>query len=256
MIAHNVEHRLFARQVEQLPTYAQFAAPLLRREVQKLKDYELAGARAIERLVCISSEDSKYFAQLSPHMRIFHLPPVFSYSAFRRKVHELPEGSMLKLGFLANLAWWPNKEGLDWFLDKVYPNLGEHIQLHLFGNGSRQISGNHSRVTGHGFVDDIADVWRRCDIMICPIVSGSGVNIKFAEAIYNGMPTISTPLAARGLGLPPDPAVIQLDSPEQWIDFLNSGRASEMASKVPAPALSAHFAPESYTQSLVEFLEC
>src|SRR6476469_9574786 len=54
-----------------------------------------------------------------------------------------------------------------------------------------------ARVTQHGPVDNLAEVWSRCDLMICPMLTGSGVSTKLAEAVYHGVPGLATSLATR-----------------------------------------------------------
>jgi hypothetical protein len=90
--------------------------------------------------------------------------------------------------------------------------------------------------------------------MICPMRSGSGINIKFIEAIYNGCPVLATPLTGRGLGEIKDPAVVFLDGAEAWIEFLRGPGALALAQRSPAPALSDRFSARDAGAALKSFL--
>jgi hypothetical protein len=49
-----------------------------------------------------------------------------------------------------------------------------------------------------GEVDDIDTFYRSLDAVVVPVISGSGMAIKFAESIARGIPTISTIAGSRG----------------------------------------------------------
>ena len=73
------------------------------------------------------------------------------------------------------------------------------------------------------------------------IFSGGGVNIKFAEAVYNGIPLLASTFAARGLPIQPDPGIVLLDHPGEWIDFLTSERARELQNRDLPASLARPF---------------
>ena len=67
--------------------------------------------------------------------------PITWYNALEKNFNPLAmikASAPIKIGFLANFDWWPNKDGLNWFLDSVYPSIRKDIELHLFGNGSEK----------------------------------------------------------------------------------------------------------------------
>lgn len=52
-----------------------------------------------------------------------------------------------------------------------------------------------------GYVKNIRDYFEAADIAINPMLSGGGTNIKMLEYLASGLPTITTFIGARGLGL-------------------------------------------------------
>jgi len=154
---------------------------------------------------------------------------------------------------LANFGWWPNREGLAWFVAKVFPHISSKIQLHVFGPESQRVAPIHPRIRRHGYVASLSEVWETCDIMISPVFSGGGVSVKVAEAIYNGMPLLGSVFSARGLPLDPDPSIVLLDRPEAWIEFLNSG-ADALAGRTVPRSIADRFRAEVYCQAFSEFL--
>jgi GT2 family glycosyltransferase len=70
--------------------------------------------------------------------------------------------------------------------------LSENDPLH------RQIL-EHPEIRFLGFVENIEDFYRDVDLVICPVMSGTGINVKTVQALAFGMPLLSTSHAAKGV---------------------------------------------------------
>ena len=60
---------------------------------------------------------------------------------------------------------------------------------------------NTQKVIFSGYVNDIQQYFRAADVAINPMISGSGTNVKMLQYLASGIPTITTPLGAQGLGV-------------------------------------------------------
>ena len=177
-------------------------------------------------------------------------PPIFSDPVAPRPPRT---AGPLRVGFLGHMAWWPNQRGLEWFLSKVFPHIRAGVHLHLFGEGTEHLAtGADPRVSRHGPVADLAEVWGTCDLMICPVVAGAGVCTKLAEAVYHGVPVIATSLATRGLPLSDDPCLTVGDSAEDWIARLTSP-AARAGGRI-SPELSCRFAVDTHREAVQRFI--
>ena len=256
LIAHNVEHELYRSQIERTPGSDGMLDPLLRHDWLKLREYEDAGLQKVGRAIFLSRDEGAEYGRRFPRLSWIHVPPVFAYSAWQRPANGRA-GTGLDIGMLANFDWWPNQSGLGWLLDHVLPHTGPDLRLHLFGNGSKRYARRHHRLVAHGYVARVERVWSTCDFFVCPIFEGAGVNVKMAEAIYNRVPVLARPFAARGLGFDAvdDPAIVLLDTAAEWIDFLASSSAHALASTRSSEDLTDRFRPETYRQ-VVESLLC
>jgi glycosyltransferase involved in cell wall biosynthesis len=251
MIAHNIEHQVLESQIPGFLDKA-VTGPLLRRDLRKLRAFELESLRRAGNLIFLSSLDAEYARVHCPEVRSIVVPPVFEGSPAARRRRSPVERSF-HIGMLANFEWWPNREGLAWFLDRVFPHISSGIQLHLFGNRSRQLAPLHPRIRPHGYAASLSEVWNACDVIISPVFSGGGVCVKVAEAIYHGMPLLASRFAVRGLPLDPDPSIVLLDRPEDWIGFLNSGVGALAAQTVPR-FIADRFSADAHRRQLSEFL--
>jgi glycosyltransferase involved in cell wall biosynthesis len=249
LIAHNIEHLLLEEQAAVLARRLPPLRPILRWEHRRMERYETAGIRSVGNVLFLSSFDAAHHRGGALAARVLVTPPLFSDSAAPRRPRT---SGPLRVGFLGHMAWWPNRRGLAWFLSKVFPRVGAGVHLHLFGEGTQHFAMSDDRVSRHGPIDDLADVWGTCDLMICPVVAGGGVCTKLAEAVYHGVPTIATSLATRGLPLTDDPCLTVSDSAEDWIARLASptARTGERISS----ELSCRFAVDTHREAVQRFV--
>lgn len=106
---------------------------------------------------------------------------------------------------LAAMDWWPNREGLDWFLAEAWPRVRRErpaARLRLAGRGLADFARGRSwpGVAVEGEVPDAAAFLRSSPVVVVPLLSGSGVRVKVVEAMALGRAVVATPRAAEGLG--------------------------------------------------------
>lgn len=106
---------------------------------------------------------------------------------------------------LAAMDWWPNREGLDWFLAEAWPRVRRErpaARLRLAGRGLADFARGRSwpGVALEGEVPDAAAFLRSSPVVVVPLLSGSGVRVKVVEAMALGRAVVATPRAAEGLG--------------------------------------------------------
>lgn len=254
LIAHNIEHRLMRGLADRVTGMEALLRPVLYRDVDKLSTLEIAAAKRARNVLSISDEDADYFRNLDGNMNVVTFLPTFNYPPYTRV--ERPRKRPLNVGFMAKMTWWPNQEGAAWFIDEVLANLDPSETVgHFYGAGSEAFEGRVPNLVTHGFVDSLDEVWRNCDIMICPILSGSGVNIKFVEAVYNRMPVLATSLAARGLPPIQDDRIVYLDHPSEWIEFLSSPGALELAAGSVSTRIAGLFHSDNQRQHIADFVD-
>lgn len=214
-----------------------------------MERFETAGIRSVGNVLFLSSFDASHPRAGRFATRTLVTPPLFFDPPASRPPRR---AGPLQIGFLGNMAWWPNHRGLSWFLSQVFPHLGQGVHLHLFGEGTPRYARDDDRVSGHGPMGDLTQVWSRCDLMICPVIAGGGVCTKLAEAVYHGIPAVATSLATRGLPLTNDPYLIVSDRPADWIAHLTSP-AARTGERISA-SLSCRFAVDTHREAVQRFI--
>ena len=159
----------------------------------------------------------------------------------------------LRLGFLADFAWWPNRQNWKWLINEILPKVHRPIAVHVFGRQSEQIP-TCDRVVAHGFVHELGAVWDQVDIMICPIrdrcrrkYQACGESVQ-SNAGSRNQPGPPWPRLPSGSGL------VIIDSAEEWVSFLNSSEADRLATQLPSEELSRQFAADRHREKLNNFI--
>jgi glycosyltransferase involved in cell wall biosynthesis len=253
LVAHNIEHLLFDSQIQNLTWAYRPLLRLLRNDWQRLRDFELQGISRTGNVIFLSSEDAAYAAHHCKDLRSTVIPPLFDHDpAYQMRKNA---GPVLDIGYLGNFGWWPNQQGLRWFIKEVLPHVNTPMRLHLFGYGSDSSWRGDRRIVGHGMVEPIEQIWSSCDFLICPAFAGGGVSVKLVEAAYNRIPVLANKNAARGLPLLDDPAVMFLDDPKEWVELLNSTAARDLAERTVSEKTAARFSMDFYKDALHEFIK-
>ncbi len=182
--------------------------------IEKIKELEIDLCRNSDYIVAVSQEDKEEFQQYVPSSaKIF----VCSNGVARRKINKninyhlkndlLGRKIILFIGsayppnaigfweMLGNLLWVPNSANII-VLGGVSKMLLDYMpkEFELY----RQVIEN--KIILLGFVDDeyLQSFIELSSVIILPITSGGGSNLKTAEAIASGKPVVSTSFACRG----------------------------------------------------------
>jgi len=246
LIVHNLEHQLLT---QQLACY-HFLSSLLKHEVSKHRQYEIEGFHRADGVIFLSATEMAWSMTQVPDLRAFHVPPLFTSSPASRKPQSRGQ---LRLGYLADCAWWPNRQNWLWLIEEVLPKVRRSIQVHAFGRQSELLPSHHQAIL-HGRVHDLAAVWDQVDIMVCPIRTGAGVSIKVAESLYHRMPILATAQAVRGFVCSSGQGLVVIDHADGWAAFLNSSEADRLAGQGPSAELCEQFAIDRYEEQLKYFI--
>lgn len=148
-----------------------------------------------------------------------------------------------------------NTRGLAAFLDTAFLPVLQPAGFTLLVVGGvcdwlAETRGDLPGVIPAGILPDLRPIYELSAIVVLPVVGGTGFPIKTIDALANGLPTVGTPLAFRGL----DPTdygarVADIEGMAAEILDLAAGAAPDPAPR-PAPALSFR----GYCQTWAEFL--
>lgn len=113
-------------------------------------------------------------------------------------------GEPLKLLFVGAYGWEPNVEGIMWFSNTVMKKLEDvEVCLYIAGYGTEELQESEELVNTRnikilGTVNDLGEVYGQMDIVVSPILSGTGMKTKTAEALMHGKFILGTEEALEG----------------------------------------------------------
>ncbi|MFT8247079.1 glycosyltransferase family 4 protein [Roseomonas sp. BN140053] len=201
--------------------------------------------------VC-TDEDVQTLRVDYPDASIVKIPNVID----RNLLPERPADGKFNVLFVGNLSFAPNIEGLRLFLDQGWPILlGSHPQarLKVVGiNPSPDVLAlvEKHKLDLHANAPTLQPFYESCDVVIVPILYGSGTRIKILEAMAYGRPVVSTPLGAEGMELEHGRHLLLADTMSSFAAVL--GRlAEDPALGRDLAAQAREFQQERYTPSAI-----
>ncbi len=132
--------------------------------------------------------------------------PLYIYNEFKEidYAHKNRQDIMFVGGFTHN----PNVDAVVYFVEEVMPKIREKnipFKVYIVGsNATEQIevyANQHDDiiVTGRISDEELERLYSSCRLVIAPLRYGAGVKGKVVEALYNGIPLITTSVGAEGL---------------------------------------------------------
>jgi glycosyltransferase involved in cell wall biosynthesis len=201
---HNIEHLLLART-------ARAGASLARRafcaiDGRKVRAEEVDAWTRLDGCTLTSDHDREVLLADAPRTRTAVVPNGVDLDAFRPSAGTPEPKSLL---FFGAIDYYPNTEGLLFFLDEVMPRLRAATPgVHLRIVGRRPPEAIRSRqgpdVEVVGAVDDVRPHIERAAVVIVPLRIGGGTRLKILEAMAMGKAVVSTSLGAEGLDAVPE----------------------------------------------------
>jgi glycosyltransferase involved in cell wall biosynthesis len=213
--AHNIEWMLWDS-VAQTETHL-VKRFLYRRWMRTLRIVERNIWTRVNRVLAITPED----AQIVKHS-VENTVPVSILPATAPKVATLMqklERVPLHAYHLGGLGWLPNRQGICWFMEKVWPEVlkvAPRVELHLGGEAvSDLVSIFPTNVCVHGLVKDLPGFLQSVDVLVLPYKSGGGLRIKAVEALAYGKVVIGTKMGLAGIPKMGE-CVLEANSPEDF----------------------------------------
>jgi glycosyltransferase involved in cell wall biosynthesis len=213
---HNVEHMIWERLWKN--ETRRFRRALLEIECKKMRRAEAAACASSNLTLAVSENDRVVLSAAAPNAKVEAVPTGVDTSYFH------PNGtrqSAAQLVFTGSMDWYPNEEGVLYFIDAILPLIRREIpeaSLTIVGRNPtprlRAVASAAVRVTGT--VDDVRPYVGEAAVYVVPLRIGGGTRLKIFEALAMGKAVVSTRIGAEGLPLVPGKHFIEADDP---VDF-------------------------------------
>lgn len=175
------------------------------------------------------SADISYYPSYIEKEEIHKIDPSISVKAITAYVYDQfkedinydfasKEGVLFVGGFRHN----PNADAVLWFVEEIWPLIRKEQEMNFYIVGSYvteeiQMLDGKNGIVVKGFVSDeeLSSLYAQCKMVVVPLRYGAGVKGKVVEAVYNGMPIVTTSVGAEGIENIEKAVVIE-DNPEKF----------------------------------------
>lgn len=222
MRAHNVEHEIWERISSH--TTNGIKRWYLHHLTRKLRRYETKCLQEYDLLLPITQRDLRYFRQLGCEK-----PAVVTPIGIRSEDFPLAmplSNKAPSISFIGSLDWMPNLEGLEWFIQRVWPQLHKNfpdLELHIAGRNTPHslLQLKKPNIYVHGEVPDSASFIHKHSMMVVPLLSGSGMRAKILEGMALGKVVISTSIGLEGISATHRQDVLVANTPDQFVESVS-----------------------------------
>lgn len=259
--AHNVEHEIWQRASSNQPSLLKkLYFNILANRIRKAETTLLT---RIDLLVPITDRDYNRFKELGYNGKCMVSPVGYNY--IKANINELQNESEERSIFhLGGLDWFPNQEGILWFLKNCWNKILDkkpNTRFYIAGrNAPDDFVSKVQKFPGViycGEIQNSVEFIRTKGIMVVPILSGSGMRVKIVEGMALGKAIVSTPIGAEGINAKNGSEIIIASTPEQMSDALislltNTQKAIQIGKQAQLFAES-NFNNSVITQKLLSF---
>jgi polysaccharide biosynthesis protein PslH len=259
--AHNIEHEIWERNAKQEKSFIR--KWYLQKLSKRIKYFKLNIMNHYDFLIPITERDSAKYQKLG-NTRPTHVVPA-GYE-MPSNVPDTQNVVYPSLFFIGALDWFPNQEGLMWFLEKVWPNLlRKHTSLifHVAGrNAPRWIQRRFSETPNVNFLGEIDDAHQyihQYAVMIAPLFSGSGMRVKIIEGMALGKTIVTTSIGAEGIDVMPGKNILVEDNEQDFLKItdqvLTNRSLFDEIGQEAFDFVKKRYDNERITKSLAEFYQ-
>ncbi len=215
--SHNIEHEIWQRMaLNEINPLKKWYFNLLS---EKIKQFENTTMHGVDAIAAITSRDKEYYQKQGFKGELVTVNAGANLSKFQPDFSKTTPGTLC---FLAGMDWMPNQQGLDWFLDMIWPEVKNNIPeiiLHIAGKAmpEKYYYLDDTSVEIHGLVPDAVEYLQKYEIFIVPLLSGGGMRLKVVEGMAVGKCILATTVGAEGVEYSNKNNIVIADTPEEWI---------------------------------------
>lgn len=189
---------------------------------KQAKGWELDVIRSCDITIVMSPVEQAILQQEIPDTVVKLIPLMFV-----EPVHDCPAYEERKdFLFIGGFPHAPNVDAVLFFCKEVLPLVKASLPeatFHIVGNsppGEVLALGEQPGVIVHGYVKDIAPIFKMCRLSVAPLRYGAGIKGKIGTSMTYGVPVIATSIAAEGMEIEANKHVKVADNPKDFADAI------------------------------------
>lgn len=228
--AHNIEYLIWERHIanEKTPLKKTY----LKLQTNRLKKFEESVFKKVDAIVTITDADKEHILSKKLNSHVFTCITGVNLSEYDQKQEvKKIENSLFYFG---SMDWIPNQEAVEWFLDNCWKEL---LKLNpatkfIIAGRNMPLKFKNMNLPNVQVIENVVDnkeFYSKYDIMLVPLLSGSGLRIKIIEGLSFGKAIVSTSIGAEGIPITTQNEILIADTAEEFVKAVNSLlRSAEM----------------------------
>lgn len=220
---HNAEFMIWERYSQQLNNPIIKFAVLL--EALRYKSYELTTCEKAG-ITLAAPNDLLILSRKSKHKNTFQETYHLGDDSLLLRPQLIKPKNDIHILFIGTMTWQANIDAVLWFEEKVLPLLLKDYPQLIFdvvgklADNSIQKNKHNPNLIYHGFVESTEPFFLQSTVFVCPLQFGSGMKVKNIEALYRGIPLVTTTIGAESIDLHNGIDSFITDNPDEFANYI------------------------------------
>jgi glycosyltransferase involved in cell wall biosynthesis len=228
---------------------------------RRLKSYETEQINRFHQIFAISEPDRQSILRFGCETNLDVFPVALDMEKYITAPANFGFPTLFHLGAM---DWQPNREGLEWFLDEIWPDiekLNSELRFYIAGKHMQQqfFDYDSDNVVVEGEILDAVEFINSKAIMIVPLLSGSGMRVKIIEGMAMRKCIIATTMAAEGIICEHGKDIMIADTPDEFYRSIlqcmtNPGKIAEIGENA-RKTVEKHYNITSLSQRMLQIYQ-
>lgn len=138
------------------------------------------------------------------------------------------ENTEKALLYVGSLGWEANVDGLIWYLEEGWAETKKRhpdVKFYIVGKKPDQrivdLCEGHDDIILTGFVEDLEDYYGKSRVFLTPLRFGSGVKLKVMNAMFRGLPVVTTPIGSEGMPVENGTHLYHTHEMGEFLDYID-----------------------------------
>lgn len=217
--AHNVENKIWERHLgNSKKSILNF---YLKLQNKRLKKFEHRVLNKLDAIIPITNNDKHLFETMGFKKNIFTCITGVDVKNYQTKNNvNIKEKTIFYFG---SMDWMPNQEAVNWFLKNCWNKIYKAVPDSRFVVAGRGMPQSFLQLSLPNVlvIENVIDsraFYEQYQIMLVPLLSGSGLRIKIIEGMAYGKAIVSTSIGAEGINCDPKKDILIADTANDFSD--------------------------------------
>jgi glycosyltransferase involved in cell wall biosynthesis len=214
--AHNIEHLIWERHI--VNEKSGLKKWYLTIQNTRLKKFEGDILKKVDTIITITDADKEFIQKQFKDVKVNTCITGVDMKEYEQIEGKTKEYTLFSFG---SMDWMPNQEAVDWFINNCWKKINEKHPQCKFIIAGRHMPAKFRSLASPSVeiienVSDNREFYSTFDIMLVPLLSGSGLRIKIIEGLAYGKAIVSTRIGAEGINVVNGQDLIIADTADEF----------------------------------------